>query len=176
MVIRADGSWVHMRHLNVGDQILVAHQDADGGIKIESSPVLAIDIYQHYNIVSPVLYREIHTMANHTVLHITPAHSLLVKKKQRVDAEYIFASEVDIGDYIYILRDDYQSVEKIAVTGINDVQLFDAFAPLTFQGNLIINHVVVSCYGTFTHSIGHIVKMPRRWWLHWHLDLMLISL
>jgi hypothetical protein len=165
-----------MSQLNVGDQVLVAHLDAKGGIELRSSPILAIDVYQHYNRLLPLHYREIYTTTNSTALRITSSHSLLVRKKHKSYSEYLFAFQIDIGDHLYFAREDDRLADEVTVTQIDDTNLFDAYAPLTFEGNIIVNHIIVSCYGTFTHSTGHLVKMTRRWWLYWHLDRMLISI
>jgi hypothetical protein len=90
--------------------------------------------------------------------------------------EYLFAFEIDIGDHLYFVNEQNRSTDEVEVTQIDDTILFDAYAPLTFEGNIIINNFIVSCYGTFTHSTGHLVKMPRRWWLYWHLDKVFISI
>jgi len=160
----------------VGDEVLVAHFNTNGSIELRSSPILAIDVYQYYNRLSPVHYREIYTTVNSTALHITSSHSLLVRKKYKTYAEYLFAHQVDIGDYLYFIKEDDRLTNEVRVTHIDDIMLFDAYAPLTFEGNIIVNHLIVSCYGTFTHSTGHLVKMVRRWWLYWNLDWILISI
>ena len=176
IISKADGSWTHIRQLKVGDQVLVAHFNTNGSIELRSSPILAIDVYQHYNPHSPVYYREISTTIHSSALHITPSHSLLVRKKHNSYSEYLFASQVSIGDHLYFVNEYTQSTIEVTVTQINDTILFDAYAPLTVEGNIIVNHLIVSCYGTFTHSVGHLVKMPRRWWLYWHFDLIFISI
>jgi len=176
MISKADGSWTRINQLNLGDQVLVAHFDVNGNIEFHSSPILAIDIYQHYDRLSPVHYREIYTTINSTALHITSSHSLLVRKKHKSYLEYLFAFEIDIGDHLYFVNKQNRSTDEVEVIQIDDTILFDAYAPLTFEGNMIINNFIVSCYGTFTHSTGHLVKMPRRWWLYWHLDKMFISI
>lgn len=129
-----------------------------------------MDVYQHYNRFSPIRYRKIYTQNNNSTLQITPSHSLLVRKKYREHAQYRFASEIENGDYLYLATASNNLVEA-TVTKIDDLELFDAYAPLTLEGNILVNRLVVSCYGTFTHSTGHLVKMIRRWWLHFYLNL-----
>lgn len=155
-----------MKEVKIGDLVLVAHFNDDGIIELRPSPLLAIDVYQHYDNLSPIYYREIYTIINGSALHITPSHSLLVRKKHKLYSEYLFASEIDIGDELYFVNEDNQSTIPVRIIQINDVIHFDAYAPLTLQGNLIVNHFLVSCYGTFTHHVGHFIKMPRRWWLY----------
>ena len=160
-----------MTDLAVGDEVLVTSHDAKGDLAIRSSRLLAMDIYQHHDRHSPISYRKIYTTANTSALQITRSHSLLVRKKHQFHFQYRFASEAEVGDSLYMVIVNNHLIEEVAVTGIEEVHLFDAYAPLTFEGNLVVNHLVVSCYGTFTHSTGHLVKMARRWWLRSHLSL-----
>ena len=160
-----------MAELTVGDQVLVTYSDTYGNLQIKSSVLLAMDIYQYHNPLSPVEYRKIYTTANTSILHITPSHSLLMKKKYQHHPQYQFAADAEIGDVLYIFSGNDRLVNEVTIIYIDQVQLFDAYAPLTFEGNLIVNDVIVSCYGTFTHSTGHLVKMMRRWSLHWYLHL-----
>ncbi|CAF2334010.1 unnamed protein product [Rotaria sp. Silwood2] len=104
-------------------------------------------------------------------LHITPRHSLLVKKKHDVQAKYLFASQVQIGDYLYLVGNGYLSAIQTKVTSVKNVQLFDAYAPLTLEGTLVVNDVVVSCYGTYMHSLVHWIMIPRRWLRHVTLQI-----
>lgn len=173
LISKADGSHVRINQLSIGDEVLVAQFDIHGNIKFHSSPILAIDIYQHHDHRSPVHYREIYTTMNSTALYITPSHLLLVRKKHSASLEYIFASQLNIDDHLYFVDGHGRLVNESRVTAIHDVALFDAYAPLTFEGNIIVNHFIASCYGTFPHSIKHIITIPRRWFLYWKLDVLL---
>ncbi|CAF3710654.1 unnamed protein product [Rotaria sp. Silwood1] len=171
LLMKNDGSWIEMRNLKIDDQVLVTYETWNNNIQLRWSPILAIDIYQKYRHHLPIQYLEIYTVINNTIshLHITPSHSLLVTKKYSAEAEYIFASEVHIGDCLHTTTNNHAAIVKVEVTQIKHVYLFDAYAPLTFEGNLIVNNVVVSCYGTFKHSIGHLIKLPRRCLLYYLL-------
>lgn len=172
MILKSDGSWISINQLKKGDLVSVAHFDENGNIKLHPSPILAIDVYQYFNAHSPIHYREIFTQTNESVLHITPSHSLLARKKHKIYAEYLFAEDLEIGDDLYFVKENKQSIVPMRVTDINDVMLFDAYAPLTLEGNVIVNEYVVSCYGTFDHHLGHLIKLPRRWWLYSSLNYM----
>ncbi|CAF1050079.1 unnamed protein product, partial [Didymodactylos carnosus] len=176
-VVREDGSRVRMRNLKVGDQVIVAYKTSDNGIELRSSPILAMDIYQKYDNDSPVDYLEIQVAANISIppLHITRRHSLLVRREHDSEVKYLFASQVNIGDHLYLLKNDYRSAVQTKITHIKDVTLFDAYAPLTLEGNLVVNDVVVSCYGTFTHSFVHLAMAPRRWLLYGALHTTLMG-
>jgi hypothetical protein len=165
---KADGSQVKIHDIKIGDRILVAYNVAMVSIKLRPSPVLAVDIFQEYNNASPVNFLEIYVESNVSVkpLHITPRHSLFVKKKDDSEARYIFASQVQLGDYVYLRNNGYLSAEGVRVIAIKMVQLSDAYAPLTLEGTLVVNDLVVSCYGTFKHSFVHLIMTPRRWLLY----------
>lgn len=146
-------------------------------MKLGYSRLLALDVYQKWDASSPIDYLEIKTLNNNEApLYITPAHSLLVRQKHRSEKEYLFASEVNVDDFLYQTINKHQSLIESPITEINQVKQFDAYAPLTFEGNLIVNNKVVSCYGTFTHSTGHLVKMLRRYWLRFSHGLVKDSL
>ena len=38
-----------------------------------------------------------------------------------------------------------------------------AFVPLTMQGNIVVDGVLASCYGSYNHDIAHIAMTPMRW-------------
>lgn len=174
IVPRPDGTWTKMADLVVGDQVLVLQTDIHGYLHIRPSLLLAMDIYQDHDPLSPISYRKISTTKNHGALHITSEHSLLIKKRSQNHAQYQFAAEAEVGDILYMIHGDQKTIEEVHITQIDDVYLFDAYAPLTLEGNLVVNHLVVSCYGTFTHSTGHLVKMFRRWFLHIFLHITLL--
>ena len=167
-VTKADGSQLKIRDIRLGDRIFVAYDVAMNSVKLRSSPILAVDIFQKHNNGSPVDFLAIHVESNVSVkpMHITPRHSLLVKKNDDAEAKYIFANEVQAGDYVYLKDDGYSSASAVRVAAIKMVELPDAYAPLTLEGTLVVNDIVVSCYGTYTHSSVHLIMAPRRWFLY----------
>ena len=176
LVTMHDGSMVRMRDLKLGDQVIVARSLKNGKFRYRSSPLLAMDIYQKYTRHASVQYLAIHVASNITIspLHITPAHSLLVTKNEQNRENFLFASEVNVDDYLHsITMGEHRSTAKVRVSRIESVELFDAYAPLTMEGNLVVNNLVVSCYGSFSHATGHCIKLFRRWFLfslfHIHL-------
>ena len=92
-------------------------------------------------------------------------HSLLLKKHNHTQPRYTFANEARVGDSVYIINHG-QIPEQVTITNIKTRIFYDAYAPLTFEGNFVVNNVIVSAYGTFQHEVAHyLVKAPRRWWL-----------
>ena len=167
MVLKEDGSEGRMRDLAVGDRILVSSEDHS---TLKWSTVLAVDVYQHHNAQKPVEYLEIHTNSSMLPLHITPSHSLLVKKHGDIRPQYVFAHQAQVGDSIYMVSDGTTTLDAVNITEIRKTVFYDAYAPLTFEGNLIVNRIVVSTYGTFEHELAHnLIKAPRRWYLYMRL-------
>ena len=165
--MREDGSEGKMRDLAVGDRILVSGKDHS---TLAWSAVLAVDVYQHHNTEKPVEYLEIHTNSAMPPLHITPSHSLLVKRNGDVRPQYVFAAQAQVGDAIYMVNNGITTVAAVNITEIRKTVFYDAYAPLTFEGNLIVNRIVVSTYGTFQHELAHhLIKAPRRWYLRMRL-------
>ena len=39
-----------------------------------------------------------------------------------------------------------------------------AFDPLTRDGNIVVNGVLASCYGSFNHDLAHIAMKPLHWY------------
>ncbi|CAF0973804.1 unnamed protein product [Didymodactylos carnosus] len=171
-VLKEDGSSCSMKYLNVGDRILVSSYSSDNKLITKYSTVLAIDVYQYFDLKSPVEYLEIHTsLTNLQPLHITAAHSLLVKKQNSTGEKYLFAREIHSGDSIYLVNKE-NMVEEVHVTEVKQTTSYDAYVPLTYEGTLVVNQALVSCYGTVTHNVGHLIKAPRRWWYKVIYDLL----
>ena len=167
LVLKEDGSEGKMRDLAAGDRILVSGEDHS---TVKWSTVLAVDVYQQYNAKKPVEYLEIHTSSSMLPLHITPSHSLLVKRDGDVRPQYVFAHQALVGDSIYMLSDGTTTLGAVNITEIRKTVFYDAYAPLTFEGNLIVNRIVVSTYGTLQHELAHhLIKAPRRWYLYMRL-------
>ena len=45
--------------------------------------------------------------------------------------------------------------------------------PLKFEGNIVVDNILASCYAEFDHHLAHIVMTPMRWfpdileWIFW---------
>jgi len=169
-VVQSDGSQKKMRDLRIGDEILVASEIINDQIKFHYSPVIAIDIFQKYDTNAPIHFLEIHTESNLTLqtLRITPQHLLFAKKKADHQSKFYFASDIQPDDYLYSSKHESYFGYETKVVHINRTVLFDAYAPLTLEGSLIVNDIVVSCYGTYSHDLVHWIMLPRRWFLYYN--------
>ncbi|CAF1007919.1 unnamed protein product [Didymodactylos carnosus] len=119
-------------------------------------------------------------MAAKEPLRITRLHSLLVKKLGDSAEKYRFASEVEIGDELYLAERNSSKVKKVRVTKTETIELYDAYAPVTYEGTIIVDGFVTSCYGTYKHENMHLLLTPLRWWYklfesHYNIRNMMIK-
>ncbi|CAM4836164.1 unnamed protein product [Rotaria magnacalcarata] len=146
---------VLMRDLRVGDQIHVS----SGKV----SPVVAIFRHQR----SCLAFIELQTTSNLSKpLRLTSSHSILTRKPSNGIEQYRFARDVSVGDFVFSAIEQ----QSIKVTDVRHVFHADeyAYAPLTFEGTIVVNDLIASCYATHSHSNMHIIMTPIRWW-YWAL-------
>lgn len=88
-------------------------------------------------------------------IEITEDHYIL-----KNDHEFVFAKELLVGDFITraVGSNDYK-IEEIET--IKTVYKRGLYAPLTSNGNIIINDIFVSCYASaFSEKLAHCVMLP----------------
>ncbi|CAF1131238.1 unnamed protein product [Adineta ricciae] len=154
-VTLADGSTRRLDLLQVGDEVLVHHPSG----RIQPSSVLTIFRHQR----SSVRLLDIYTTDQQYPLRLTPSHSILTRKSHNKQSSfhYDLASEIQIGDFVF--SSTFQSLQ---VTNIQEVLLLNQTisTPLTFEGNVIVNNVIASCYATYSHQFMHLLTTPIRYW------------
>lgn len=117
---------------------------------------------------------DIYTRNNFEPLRLTPSHSILTRKRNKF-FDYDFASNIEIGDFIYSSQ-----LKPIEVINIKEIILYNQTisTPLTYEGNIIVNNLIGSCYGTFSHQFMHLLTIPIRYWYqietHSHINSILI--
>ena len=143
-----------MSELVVGDLVFVKNK-----YKVTTSPILAI--FQHYRNV--IRFLDIYTNESINPLRLTPLHSLLVVAKYDKHPRYTFAQDVSINDIVFS-----SDLHQVRVINIKETLIYNdsGYAPLTFEGNIIVNDILASCYATYDHSIMHIITTPIRWWFY----------
>ena len=141
-----------MSDLVVNDQVYVMKEN-----QVISSPVLAI--FRHHR--SSIRFIDIYTTESIFPLRLTPLHSLLVRPKHSRTERYAFAQTISVDDFVFSSDSRFIKVTNIIeILVSNDI----VYAPLTFEGSIIVNGLVASCYGTLDHSIMHMITIPIRWW------------
>jgi len=155
-VRREDGSLIMMRDVQIGDRVLVAESTY--------SPVLAFLIRREDGPI--VNYLQIFTETS--TLEITPTHLILMRRQNDPNPpNYLQAAKLRAGDSVFISdKDSNGKIEEVKVTRIEGpIQLTDAYAPLTMEGTLIVNDMLVSCYAEYEYqSFVHFFMFPIRFW------------
>jgi hypothetical protein len=141
--------------LTTHDQVLVYSSSG----QIQKSRVLAIFHHQR----SSVRFLDIYTIDNQQPLRLTPTHSILIKKNsdQQSSFHYEFAYKIAINDWILSSK-----LQPIRVIEIKEILLYNQTisTPLTFEGNILVNNLIASCYATFNHQLMHFLTTPIRYW------------
>jgi hypothetical protein len=141
--------------LTIGEQVLVYSSSG----KIEQSRILTV--FHHHR--SSVRFLDIYTTNEQEPLRLTPSHSLLIQKKNdKIGSfHYSFASAIIIDDFV--LSSD---LRPLRVINIKEIILYNQTisTPLTFEGNVIANNIIASCYATYHHQFMHILTTPIRYW------------
>ncbi len=163
-VILENGVLRLMRDLGVGDQVFVSIYSPDKNLKLISSTILTV--FHHHR--SSIRLLDIYTTHQVQPLRLTPTHSLLVRKANTNTKKFHYAGEVSIGDYLFSSTLEPQRVFDIKEIVMNNTIVY---APLTFEGTIVTNHLIASCYGTYPHHFMHALTTPIRWWYRMLLEL-----
>ena len=181
-VMLESGKRQKMSDLKVGDSVLTV--DVDGEYKF-SPVILFLDR-------APEESRQfyvIQTDTGHT-LTLTPSH-LIYSKYQNEDEDTktksselrtnmiepyhnhqdeiasfqaVYAANVQEGDFVLIF-DSKHGLKPSRVVKIETRVLSGVYAPLTSQGNLVVDDVLVSCYALIdSQTIAHLAFAPLRLW------------
>jgi hypothetical protein len=89
-----------------------------------------------------------------------------VNKLHDGGGQYRFARDISVGDFVFSASTG-QMIKVIELRKIVHLEEY-AYAPLTFEGTIVVNNIVASCYATYRHSIMHMIMTPIRWW-YWIL-------
>lgn len=143
----ADGSTRSLNALHTGDEVLV--HSSSGQFR----PSRVLTVFHHQR--SSVRFLDLYTTENSQPLRLTPSHSILTKNG------YDFASNLLVGDWL--ISSEFQSIQ---ITKIEEIVLVNQTisTPLTFEGNIIANNLIASCYATFNHQSMHWITTPIRYW------------
>jgi len=151
--------------LKQGDLIQVMSTDGVPSF----SPVLMM-IHQSYD--SRAEFLQVNT-AKGTQLKLTASHLLLVVRKEDnphrsnvvgdTVTRTVFAGQLREGDYLLVEDGGVGALSLDYIVNISRVVERGVFAPLTYEGNLIIDDAVVSCYAIIdSQTIAHWSFLPVR--------------
>lgn len=155
----ADGQFKKISNLHVGDQVYVKSKNTT-----ITSPVLAI--FRHHR--SSIRFINIYTSLSSVPLRLTPLHSVLVLPQHDTRERYFFAKDVSAGDLVFT-----SELQTLKVVDVKESFVYEEsiYAAITFEGNIVANGIVASCYATYDHSTMHMMTTPIRWWYLFLLQL-----
>lgn len=108
----------------------------------------------------------------------TRTNSRLVFKREQPNENLAWTEDEDDGDDNRRLQDDVQRAGNLAlqitsghsrvffdqIVSVNYVTRKGIYAPLTREGNIVVNSVVASCYALISdHDLAHMSFAPVRW-------------
>ena len=144
---------ITMRQLNIGDRVRTLGTNGETIF----SEVIA---YLHKEIKTEAHFYNLKTNRGN-VVRLSPQHLIFRKANASSPLSAVFASEVNIGDLLYTSNRNisgFQTVSQITMTIEKGV-----YAPLTRQGTLLVDGVLVSCYAHWpSHDTAHLVMAPLR--------------
>ena len=90
--------------------------------------------------------------------------SIDIEEKDFESFEVVYASIVQEGDFVLVF-DIKEGLKPSRVLKIETVVESGVYAPLTSQGNLVVDDVLVSCYALIdSQTIAHLSFAPLRLW------------
>ncbi|XP_050088966.1 protein hedgehog [Anopheles aquasalis] len=95
------------------------------------------------------------------VLKVTPAHLVMVWRKDRSETRFVFADLVREGDHVLVHREgvlEPRRVHRIAAMLADGV-----YAPLTREGTIVVDTIAASCYALIdSQTVAHLSFLPYR--------------
>jgi len=153
-----------IRNLVMGERVLVSTYLPGKYSKPTPSSILAV--FHHH--CSSIRLLDIYTTHQAQPLRLTPTHLVLVRKFNTNVEKFQYASEVSIGDFLFSSALQPQRVFDIKEIVVDNTTVY---APLTFEGTIVTNNLIASCYGTYSHNFIHVLTTPVRWWYRTLLEV-----
>lgn len=153
-VLTASGETRRLSELKLGEKVL--SMDAHGNA-IFSEVIIFLD--REENKKREFVKIETNDGASLTV---TPSHLVLVWRPFKKQTKYTFADRVEEGDYVLVHVDDGTLAPR-KVVRITVEMHAGFYAPLTYEGTIIVNNITASCYALVeSHTAAHASFMPIR--------------
>jgi len=154
------GASISMRQLRVGNRVRTL------GTKGETtySEVIA---FLHKETETRAQYYKLEISGGNTIL-LSPQHLIFRKQNSSSSISAIFASEIEPGDLVSNGSDSFDET-VIRITMVTEKGVY---APLTLEGTMLVDGVLVSCYASwYSHDAAHLAMAPLRAW-RWFSNLM----
>lgn len=161
-VLTSDGSRRTMAELRLGDRVLAVDT---AGQPTFSEVLLWLDRRsrgrEHYLLLD--------TEGSEDPLYITPDHVLFIAPDNATTSRTaagrvpVFAKDILPGHLLYRHNPSTGSLEAKSVTDVRESESLGAYAPLTVEGNLVVDGHLVSCYTLQCRQhLAHLSFAPYR--------------
>lgn len=145
-----------MSDLVIGDQVLSMNAKGEA---IFSEIILFMD--RNLELAQEFVQLTTETGAK---LIVTPAHLIMVWRKEKQLHDYVFADRIEEGDQVFVY-DQTGHLRPQTVVDLKAVLRKGVVAPLTKEGTIVVNSVAASCYAVVnSQSLAHWSLMPMRVW------------
>ncbi|CAB1340712.1 unnamed protein product [Coregonus sp. 'balchen'] len=165
-----DGSRKAVKDLRVGDKVLAANSDGD----LAYSDFI---MFMDQDSSTRRVFYVIETKETTQKITLTAAHLLFVVNNSTDDLHSmsaVFASKVKPGQKVVVFDDLHNQLKSVTVGRIYMEEHEGSFAPMTVQGTIVVDQVLVSCYAVIEdHNLAHWAFAPVRlsYWLSSLLSL-----
>lgn len=161
-----DGTKKLVKHLRSGDRVLAA--DGDGN-PTYTDFIMFVD----RDSTTRRLFHVIETDSGQKIT-LTAAHLLFVARNgtegDRMTA--VFASQVRRGQKVMVSDPERSRLQAVTVKRIYTQEQVGSYAPVTVQGNVVVDEILASCYAVIEdHDLAHWALAPVRL-AHWVSSLL----
>lgn len=147
------GESISMRQLNIGDRVSTL---GTNGVTMYSEVIA----FLHKETKTTAKFYNLKTNGE-DIVRLSSQHLIFRKKNITSPISAVFASEINIGDLLYVLNENVSTFQ--AVTKITMTTEIGVYAPLTRQGTLLVDGTLVSCYAHWpSHRAAHLFMAPLR--------------
>ncbi|TMW48651.1 hypothetical protein DOY81_006281 [Sarcophaga bullata] len=156
MVLLNTGDYKAMSDLVIGDQVLSMNAQGEA---IFSEIILFMD--RNLDLAQEFVQL---TTESGAKLIVTPAHLVMVWRKEKQLNDYVFADRIEEGDQVFVY-DQTGHLRPQKVVDLKAVLRKGVVAPLTREGTIVVNSVAASCYAVVeSQTLAHWSLMPMRVW------------
>jgi len=142
--------------LRSGDIVLAMNQAGD---IVESEVLMVSHSSTTAHRVFTVLWTECGDKISLTSHHLLPIVGI-----QGQEHEFIFAKNVKPNHRLYIRSAVQNEIITVKVDNVTTEVKQGYYSPITHDGTIIVNNVVVSCYAVInSHQLAHVGVTPLRW-------------
>lgn len=157
----ATGETRQLSDVRIGDRVL--SMDADGQLKYSE-----VFMFLDRDVQLRREFLRIET-ENGATITATPSHLIYTWQTfdknaaaHKIDTvDFRFANSIRIGDFVLVNVNN--TLEPRRVTNITPELHRGVYAPLTYDGTIVVNSIAASCYALIgRHSVAHTAFMPMR--------------